>query len=109
MDILRNLFGSLTSGLIRLGVAAGILLLAYLFIVKPVLNTANDSFDKAFKSTEFDEIRKTIEGVNKQIQKEVRQSFRTTRKRGGNPQKLVHCIQRANGDVNRIQRCTVKF
>ena len=107
--MLRNLFGNLTSGIIRLAVVAGILALSYLFIVKPILDTTNDAFDKAFKSTGFDEIGKTIEGVNKQIQKEVRQSFRTTRKRDGNPQKLVHCIQRANGDVNRIQRCTRRF
>ena len=37
MDILRNLFGSLTSGIIRLAVTVGILAAAYFFIVKPVL------------------------------------------------------------------------
>ena len=35
MDILRNLFGNLTSGLIRLLVTVGILAAAYFFIVKP--------------------------------------------------------------------------
>jgi hypothetical protein len=109
VDILRNLFGHLTSGIIRLAVAAGVLILTYLFIVKPVLNTANETFDKAFKSTGLDEIGKTIEGVNKQVQREVRQSFRTTRNRGGDPDRLIRCIKRAHGNTARIQRCTHRF
>ncbi len=105
MDLLRNLFGSLTSGIIRLAVAAGVLFLCYLFIVKPVLKTT----DEAFKSTGIDSIGKSIEGVSKEIRREVHRSFETTKKRGGNPQKLVHCVQRANGDVKRIERCTRRF
>ena len=42
MDILRNLFGNLTSGIIRLLVTVGILAAVYFFIVKPVLNTTED-------------------------------------------------------------------
>ena len=57
MDILRNLFGNVTSGIIRLAVAAGILFCAYLFIVKPVLDTT----DEAFHSTGLDQIGKTLE------------------------------------------------
>ena len=105
MDLLRNLFGSLTSGIIRLAVTAGVLFLCYLFIVKPVLKTTTD----AIHETGFDRIGKSIEGVNKEIRREVHRSFQTTKRHGGNPQKLVHCIQRANGDVQRIQRCTRRF
>ena len=61
MDLLRNLFGNLTSGIIRLAVAAGVLFLRYLFIVKPVLNTTSEVTDKAFKSSGLDEISKTID------------------------------------------------
>ena len=53
MDILRNLFASLTSGIIRLAVAVGILAATYFFIVKPVLKStdgavksANESFER---------------------------------------------------------------
>jgi hypothetical protein len=109
MDFLRNLFGNLTSGIIRLAVAAGILLLCYLFIVRPVLDTANDTIDRAFKSSGFDEIGKTIEGFNKGLQKEIRKSFKVTEKRGGNTDHLIRCIKRAHGNVNRIHRCTRKF
>ena len=52
MDILRNLFGSLTSGIIRLLVTVGILAAAYFFIVKPVLNTTDNAIDSANKSFE---------------------------------------------------------
>jgi hypothetical protein len=109
MDVLRNLFGNLTSGIIRLAVAAGVLLLCYLFIVKPVLKTTSEVTDKAFKSSGLDEIGKTIEDVNVQIRRQIHHSFETTERHGGNPHKLIACIKRANGDVQRIQRCTRRF
>ncbi|HEY2335261.1 MAG TPA: hypothetical protein VGH58_09670 [Solirubrobacterales bacterium] len=105
MDLLRNLFGSLTSGIIRLAVAAGVLFLCYLLIVKPVLKTTDD----AIKSTGFDQIGKSIEGVSKEIKREVPRSFEVTKRHGANPQRLVHCIKHSNGDVQRIQRCTRRF
>ena len=58
VDLLRNLFGNLTSGIIRLAVFAGMLLLLYLLIVKPVLKTTND----AIHSTGLDQIGKSLEG-----------------------------------------------
>ncbi len=105
MDVLRNLFGNVTSGIIRLAVAAGVLFLCYLFIVKPVLKTTND----AIKSSGFDQIGKSIEGVSTEIRRQVHHSFETTKRHGGNPQKLVHCIQHANGDVKKIEHCTRRF
>jgi hypothetical protein len=117
MDILRNLFGSLTSGIIRLLVAVGILAAAYFFIVKPVLKTtdnaidsANQSFEKSFgvHGVDITDISGTIDDVNRKVAREIRRSFRTA-KRDGNPKRLVKCIERAHGDVHRIQRCTVKF
>jgi hypothetical protein len=104
MDLLRNLFGNVTSGIIRLAVTAGVLALCYLFIVKPVLNTTNE----AFKSTGLDQIGKSLEGMSTQIKREVHHSFEVT-KPGHRRQKLVHCVQRANGNVKRIERCTRRF
>jgi hypothetical protein len=105
VDLLRNLFGNLTSGIIRLAVTAGVLFLCYLFIVKPALKTTND----AIHESGFDSIGKSIEGVSKEIRREVHRSFETTKKHGGSPQKLVHCVQHANGNVKRIERCTRRF
>jgi uncharacterized protein YoxC len=117
MDILRNLFGSLTSGVIRLLVAVGILAAAYFFIVKPVLKTtdkaidnANKTFEKSFGThgTDLTDISGTIEDVNRQVRRQIRSSFHTA-KREGNPKRLVRCIEHSHGDVQKIQRCTVKF
>jgi hypothetical protein len=115
MDILRNLFGSLTSGIIRLLVSVGILAAAYFFIVKPVLKTTgdaikttNESFQKSFGGNGLGGLQKTFEDVDRQVERQIRRSFHTA-KRDGNPKKLVHCVQHARGDVHRIQRCTVKF
>jgi hypothetical protein len=115
MDILRNLFGSLTSGIIRLLVTVGILAAAYFFIVKPVLQTTseaikttNESFTKSFGENGLDDLHKTFEDVDKQVERQIRRSFHTAKK-DGNPRKLVRCVRRAAGDVHRIQRCTVRF
>jgi len=105
MDLLRNLFGNVTSGIIRLAVTAGILFLVYLFILKPVLDTTTD----AIHSTGLDRIGKSLEGMSTEIKHEVHHSFEATKQRGANPQKLIHCIRRANGDVKRIERCTWRF
>ena len=117
MDLLRNLFGNLTSGIIRLLVTVGILAAAYFFIVKPVLKTtdnaiesANKSFEKSFgvKGADITDIDRTIEDVNQQVQRQIRRSFHVAKKEG-NPKRLVKCIQRSHGNVQKIERCTVKF
>jgi hypothetical protein len=117
MDILRNLFGSLTSGIIRLIVGVGILAAAYFFIVKPVLKTTGDaikstnhSFERSFGVQDVDltDIGKTIEDVNRQVRRQIRRSFHAAEKEG-NPKRLVRCIEHANGNVHQIKRCTVKF
>jgi len=105
MDILRNLFGNVTNGIIRLVVAAGIFFCAYLFIVKPVLSTT----EEAFHSSGLDQIGKTLDTVNVQVQRQIRHSFKVTRSQGGNPQRLIHCIKHAHQDVNKIERCTRRF
>ena len=109
MDLLRNLFGNVTSGIIRLAVAAGVLFLCYLFIIKPVLKTTGEVTDKAFKSSGLDEISKTIKDVNVQVRRQIHRSFETTKRHGGHPQKLIGCIKHANGDVKKIERCTRRF
>ena len=115
MDILRNLFGSLTSGIIRLLVSVGILAAAYFFIVKPVLKTTSDaikttnqSFEKSFGENGLGGLQKTFDDVNHQVEVQIERSFHVAKK-DGNPKRLVRCIKRSNGDVHRIQRCTVKF
>jgi hypothetical protein len=105
MDILRNLFGNVTSGIIRLAVTAGILFCAYLFIVKPVLDTTNN----AIESSGINEIGKSLQDLGPQIERQVKRSFRVTKAQGGNPQRLVKCVKRAHQNVAKIERCTRRF
>ncbi|HEX4306532.1 MAG TPA: hypothetical protein VHZ54_10875 [Solirubrobacterales bacterium] len=128
MEFLTNLFGNLTSGVIRLAVTVGILAAVYFFIVKPVLHTtehtvdsANKSFEKSFgKSFEGSavdtkgieaKVNKTIEDVNRQVQVQVEPSFHVTKVKGGEKkqEKLLHCVQHANQNVHRIERCAKRF
>ncbi len=117
MDILRNLFGAVTSGIVRLLVTVGIIAAIGYFLVKPALDTANkgiDSYNKTFEKSfgpngaNLGDIGKTIESVDKQVQVQIERSFHTA-KRHGNPNRLVRCVQHAEGNVHKIQRCTVKF
>ncbi|HVO54240.1 MAG TPA: hypothetical protein VMT37_07495 [Solirubrobacterales bacterium] len=115
MDILRNLFGNLTSGVIRLAVTVGILAAVYFFIVKPVLktadnavNTTNSTLQHSLENSGLDNVSKTLEQVNHQVEVQIQRSFHVAKKQG-NPKKLIHCIERAQGNVHKIQRCTVKF
>jgi hypothetical protein len=48
MFLLRALFRGLTSSILRLAILAGVLVLAYVLVAKPLLNSAND----AVKATE---------------------------------------------------------
>ncbi|MBS1887207.1 MAG: hypothetical protein JSU06_08465 [Actinobacteria bacterium] len=121
MEWLTNLFGNLTSGVIRLAVTVGILAAVYFFIVKPILHTTektvestNKAVEHSFNQTTVDtkaieaKVNKTIEEVNRQVQGQVRRSFHAA-KANGNPEKLLHCIQRANGNVHRIERCSRRY
>ena len=118
MDILRNLFGSLASGIIRLLVTVGILAAAYFFLVKPVLQTtdkalesANKSIEKSFGGTGLEDLHglpDAIDDLNKRIRRDVRRSLHIAEK-NGNPKRLVKCIEHAAGNARKIRRCTVKF
>ena len=124
MEFLTNLFGNLTSGIIRLAVTVGILAAVYFFIVKPVLHTTehtvdstNKTIEKSFNSATFDtkgieeSVNKQIEDVNKQVQVEVEHSFHVTKVQGApkKQQKLLHCVQRANQNVHRLERCANRY
>jgi hypothetical protein len=128
VEILRNLLGNLGSGVIRLVVAVGIIAAVGYFLVRPALETteklskeANDSIQKSINQNfnqslgkngaGIEDVNKTLQEVNETVEREIKRSFHFAEKHGGpaNPKKLVHCIQRADGNVHRIQRCTVRF
>ena len=115
MDVLRNLFGNLTSGIIRLAVTVGILAAVYFFIVRPVLDTTNNAIDSANQGLNGPngisrQIQRSINQTNRQVQRSVNRSLNQAQRQGGHdPRKLLRCVQRARGNVNRIQACTRRF
>jgi hypothetical protein len=115
MDVLRNLFGNLTAGIIRLLVTVGILAAVYFFVVRPALDTTekishevNVNVQKGFQQSDLGDINKTIDDVNRQVQREIKKSYRTS-KQQGDADELINCIQRAHQNVNKIQRCSERF
>ena len=124
MEFLQNLFGNLSTGVIRLGVAVGIIVAVGIFIVKPVLDTTektvestNHQIEKSFESTGIDvksieeQINKSVESVNNQVQVQVEHSVHVAKTQGGmkKTEKLLHCVQRAHQNVHRIERCSRRY
>ena len=117
MDVLRNLFGALTSGIIRLLVTVGILVAVYFFIVRPVLDTTSDAIKEAnetFKTTiepagSNQSLTISVDQeVGPKFQRQMQRAFVKAKKRG-ELDRLSGCIQRANGDVGAIRRCARRF
>jgi len=112
MEVLRNLFGNLTAGIIRLLVTVGILAAVYFFVVRPALDTTekishevNVNVQQSLKEAH---IGKTIENVNRQVQREIKRSLRHAPSHSA-ADKLLRCIQRAQQDVHRIERCNERY
>jgi len=115
MEVLRNLFGTLTAGIIRLLVTVGILAGVYFFVVKPALDTTekishevNVNVQKGFEQADLSQVNKTIDDVNRRVQREVRRSLRQSPNHSA-ANKLVRCIQRTHQDVDKIQRCSERY
>jgi len=112
MEVLRNLFGNLTAGIIRLLVTVGILAAVYFFVVRPALDTTekishevNVNVQRSLKEAD---IGKTIESVNRQVQREIKKSLRHAPSHSA-ADKLLRCIQRAHQNVHKIERCNEKY
>jgi F0F1-type ATP synthase membrane subunit b/b' len=115
MEVLRNIFGNLTAGIIRLLVTVGVLAAVYFFVIKPALSTTekishevNGNIQKSLKEANFGEIDKTIDQVNRQVQREIKKSLRHAPSHSA-ADKLLRCIQRAHQNVHKIEHCNEKY
>ncbi len=115
MEVLRNLFGNLTAGIIRLLVTVGILAAVYFFVVKPTLDTTktishevNGNIQKSIHEAHFGDISKSIDEVNREVQREVKRALRQSPNHSA-AKKLVRCVQRAHQDVHKIERCNERY
>lgn len=95
---------ALVRGLIRLLVTVAILAAVYLFILRPVLDTTNNTIDKAFEGGG---------GITGQIRDQLDAAdvsdFNIDLDSADQAQRMLRCIQRADQDVDRIERCGRRF
>ena len=116
MDVLKGLFGSITSSILQLLVIAGTLALVYVFAIKPALDTTievSEQFsggrDNGSRSVE-QTIQQQIRSVNQSVQRQVNRSFQqTTRPGGTDPQALLRCVKRADQSARKLQACARRF
>jgi predicted PurR-regulated permease PerM len=110
--------GTFISALLRVVTTVAILAAVYFFIVKPILHTTetvtrriNVSQSAALKSANRAIRQANVESQRAQ-NRALRQARITIRKvtthtssNAKAPLAIVHCIQRANGDVAKIEAC----
>jgi len=95
---------TLARSLIRLIVTVAILAAVYLFLVRPILDTTNDTIDRAFDS--FGGVESSIDnafddaGVNPPNISGVGKT---------DAEKVLACVQRVQPNATRMQRCAARF
>lgn len=110
-----NIFGSLTSAVIRLAVTAATILLVYFFILKPILKTT-ENVSGGFNADEsiqkvLDSVSETLSGEGNGIQQQIERQLRGLNSDGKSrrAERLLRCVQNAAGDSDRMQRCARRF
>jgi hypothetical protein len=100
--------GTFINPLLKIITVVAVLAASYIFIIEPVLDTTEDISGDINNS-----IGQSLESTNQQIDKaleqsgaaqtvEIPQSSQDSIKEAN---KLLDCIQRANGNVDKMQRC----
>jgi hypothetical protein len=95
--------------LLKVVTTVAILAAVYFLILRPILDTTNDTIDRAFEESAA--IQKSVEQDVRRAQKQAQQqgveSFEieaqgTSLKEAG---RLLHCVRQAGDDVAKIQAC----
>ena len=107
-----NVGGSLLSSVLKILVTAATLALVYFLVIKPVLNTT-----ESITNSTNDSIQKSMESVNDAfdtsnngsvtIQRQITKNLKT--EQPGQQSPVIKCINRAQQDVNKIERCAKKY
>ena len=128
MDFLKSLAGMFTSSVLRLAVAVGILAASYFFIVRPILDTTNNAIDSAGGFNQAlnaniqqsvqqsnlgpnvgRQVRRSLRRANRQVQRQLNRDLNQSAGRQRRQRRLLRCVQKAHGNVNRIQRCSRRY
>jgi hypothetical protein len=124
MDFLKSVGGMFTSSVFRLAVTVGTLAAVYFFLLKPVLDTTNETIDKFSRpiNQSLALSQQQLRQAQRQIQRNVRQEnvpaqqvpgqIKITRTLSGltprQAKRLTRCIGRAQG-VDGFNRCFNRF
>ncbi len=90
---------------------------AYLFIVKPILDTTNNAFNSvndtvkgAFQQSGLDNINvnQLEHGNFSSVQKQIKQA-NVSSAEGRRAEKLLRCVQRVQPDPTKMQACAEKY
>lgn len=104
--------GTLVNAVVRIIVLAATLALVYFLILKPILATTESISDSANFNTQqaIDSVNEAFQGTSQQGSvTQFKIKSRVKKVNGVNQQKLLKCVQNANQDINRIQRCANRY
>ncbi len=96
---------TLARSLIRLIVTIGILAAVYFFLVRPILDTTNDTIDKAFDS--FDGVESSLDNAFEDAG--INNPPNLTGVGKTDAEKVLACVQRVQPDTTKMQKCAERF
>ena len=95
---------TLARSLIRLIVTVGILAAVYFFMIRPILDTTNDTIDKAFDS---------FGGVESSLDNAFEDAGINPPNLSGagktDAERVLACVERVQPDTTKMQRCAERF
>jgi hypothetical protein len=101
--------GTFLNPLLKVVATVAILAASYFFIVKPILDTTNNTIDRAFD--ESANIQRSVQQSINQANKQARQQgagsvqFEASGLSAKEAQRIQSCVADAAGDVNALQAC----
>ncbi len=108
-----NFGGTLLNTVLRLVILFVTLALVYLFIIKPVLSTTEKVSGGITGNIQsaFDEVNEAFDEANNPNAGKSRVQIKRTitRTNGKKQKRLLRCVQNANQNINRIQRCANRY
>ena len=101
--------GTVINPIIKIVTTVVILGAVYLFFVKPALDTTEDITENVTGA--FPNTNEILEGIPDQgnLQRQIQDSINQANAGNVDADKLLQCVQNANQDVQKLQRCTKRF
>jgi len=104
--------GTLVNGVVRIAILAATLALVYFLILKPILATTENITESTNSNVQraFESVNDAFDGTPQAgTRTEIRIKSKIKGGSGVDHQRLLKCVQKANGNINRIQRCANRF